>query len=93
MLDIKPNNWGDFLCRNELITEIAVKEEPLIGSRISTFAAEDQNYSLVNVSQSTGTSYGKAYLNARLKVYSANSFRQINGIKETWWETVVAWLI
>ena len=73
---------------NELITEIVVEEETqtdrLMSARAAVAAAG--TYSFLTVSQSTGSSYGKAYLKARLYVYSGGSFRQINEVTDTWWE-------
>lgn len=61
---------------NELITEIKVKEE----------VSKARSYTQRDVSQSTGSGYGKAILNARLEIYSSNSFREIKGVQSTWWE-------
>lgn len=61
---------------NELITEISAQGK----------LSSARNYVQREVSQSTGTGYGKAYLKARLEIYSSQSFREIKGIQGTWWE-------
>ncbi|WP_342531648.1 hypothetical protein MKY80_01595 [Lysinibacillus sp. FSL R5-0849] len=75
---------------NELITEISVQEVETNES-ITEISAQGKlssarNYVQREVSQSTGTGYGKAYLKARLEIYSSQSFREIKGIQGTWWE-------
>ncbi|WP_052130175.1 hypothetical protein [Ureibacillus sinduriensis] len=71
---------------NELITEIKVEEEPLVQTNGFSTNATTNSYTQMTVTQSTGTSYGKAFLKARLNVYSSGSFRQINEVNTTWWE-------
>lgn len=73
---------------NELITEIKVVEEPQLNTGRSTLSVAPLagNTSYLTVSRSTGSSYGKAYLKARLNIYSSGSFRQINSVDNTWWE-------
>lgn len=61
---------------NESITEISAQ------GKLSSAG----NYVQREVSQSTGTGYGKAYLKARLEIYSSQSFSGIKEIQGTWWE-------